>query len=152
MGAESFIRGVKATSAKEAFRILVEEADRDYGARSYNGSISTCSMGRCRKRYNKPTETNRKDAYKFIDSVDNGEKWKADYIDLGVVEYKVLTLKKVNVPGDSAVIRVKYVVRERDYRGDGRLIKVFDTKKSADDYVLSLAIRNNKPYDIYKEV
>lgn len=151
MGAEAFIHLVKAASPCEAFNKLVQKADRDYGTRSYNGSINTCSMGRCKQRYDKPSETNKKAASKYIESVSYGEKYVADYIDLGVCEYQAVTMKKVNTQGEAATIRVKYVVRERDYNGVGKFIKPFDTKKEADDYALSLAMKNQKPYDIFKE-
>ena len=47
MGAVSFSNSVKAKTAGEGFNILVEQALYECGHRSYNGTISTCSMGRC---------------------------------------------------------------------------------------------------------
>jgi len=152
MGAMNFSHRVLAQSAEEGFNRLVGGAISEYGDRSYNGTISTCSMGRLRQVYAKPTETNRKNAYKFIEKDDYGQKWVADYIDLGVVEYKVLTIKKDHLDTKPAVVRVKYTVRGYDrYDGDGKIEKYFDTKKEADDYALRLAIRNNKQYYTHKE-
>ena len=114
MGSLSFIHLVTATNARDAYSKLVESAIEEHGRDIYNGTISTCDMGRLVKSYDKYTKTNEKQALKIIADMDNGRKWFADYIDLGVVEYKVITLKKETVQNKPPVIRVKYTVREKN--------------------------------------
>ena len=86
MGAQSFIHTKEATSPSEAFDELVDYATYKYGHDAYNGTISTCSLGRRRTPLNlkpKYCKENESIAYKFVQDNDNGEKWVADYIDLG---------------------------------------------------------------------
>lgn len=153
MGAVNFEETVLATSAGEGFNDLVSDAIRRHGEDHYNGTISTCSMGRVRQTYDKPTDTNRKKAMKYVEDNNYGEKWLADYIDLGVVEYKVITIKKETIQTkETPVIRTKFVVRELggSYSKE-KPEKFFDTKKQADDYAVNLAMKNNKEYIIRKE-
>lgn len=152
MGSSSFIHLVTATNAREAYSKLVESAIEEYGRDIYNGRISTCDMGRLVKSYDKYTITNEKQALQIIADMDNGRKWYADYIDLGVVEYKVITLKKETVQNKPPVIRVKYTVREKNLMYNTGIEKYFDTKTEADNYALKLSIQNpNKEYEVHKE-
>ena len=153
MGASNFVQRVVAVSARDGFSRLAGDAEVEYGRDRYNGTISTCDMGRLRQTYDKPTDTNRKKAMKFIRDNAYGDKWVADYIDMGVVEYRVITIKKENIESKKPpVIRIKFTVRglEDGYK-IGKIEKYFDTKKEADDYAISLAIINNREYFIYKE-
>lgn len=89
MGAESFILKKKAKSVIDAFQELVEYYEYEYGHNAYNGTISTCDLGRNHTPLNlKPNycKENEEKAYQFIDDHDNGDKWVADYIDLGKTE------------------------------------------------------------------
>ena len=83
MGAQAFVNEAKAKTPRDAFAELVAEAVYDFGHDGYNGTISTCEIGSCRKKFDSPTEENRTAAYEFIESEDYGEKWQADWIELG---------------------------------------------------------------------
>lgn len=148
MGAESFIHEIEGRSARECFEDLVEEANRIYGTASYNGSINTCSMGRKTLSLDKLNKTNIAKADKFIDESGNGEKWVANYIEIGPIYYEMYSVKKANT-GAKPKYKLKYVVREESLYDP---IKAFDTKKAADDYALSLAISNlDDSYFVNKE-
>ena len=95
MGAQSFCTTIIAENARQAFEMLTGEATYEKGHDHYNGTISTCSMGRCRRSYNTYSKKNEKEAYEFIEKDGNGEKWVASYIDLGVIKYVKRTIKKV---------------------------------------------------------
>jgi hypothetical protein len=82
MGAESFTHEKKSKSASDAFYELVEQAEYEYGHQMYNGTISTCTLGGCKLTLKGITEENKDKAYNFIDENDNGEKWRADYIEI----------------------------------------------------------------------
>lgn len=129
MGAQSFIHTVEASSAREAYESLVAEARHNRGHDSYNGTISTCSMGRCRQSYASPTKANEKKAYQYIEDHDNGQKWTADYIDLGVVKYVKTSVKKV-VRTYDAKYKQKFCVINME---NGRRLDACDTKGEADE-------------------
>ena len=83
MGAQAFVNEVKAKTPREGFSELVAEAVYDHGHDAYNGTISTCDIGRCTNRFAEPSVENRSAAYAFIEEVGFGEKWQADWIELG---------------------------------------------------------------------
>lgn len=138
MGAQSFIHTVESGNARGGFFKLYDDATMRYGSGSYNGSINTCDMGRCKKSYAVYSEKNEKEAYKYIDSVRNGEKWTADYIDLGVAYYLIRTVKKVNKEY-TAVYRQKFVVI--DY--NGKILHTADTKPDADKKAIELRLNGS---------
>ena len=153
MGAESFIHEITARSAKEAFDMLIEIANEEYGTASYNGSINTCSMGRCKKKFDKYSKKNENEAYKYIDEVGNGDKWVADYIDLGPVKYEVATYKRVHQDGASKNYKMKYRVFKLNE--DTREYSIptsyyYNTKPEADKKSLELAIKEDAYYAVKK--
>lgn len=83
MASEPFIHDVEAKTARKGFSELKKEAIYWWGHSDSNGTISTCDMGKCQKCYEVPTKENIRKAYDFIAEKDNGEKWIADYVDLG---------------------------------------------------------------------
>ena len=65
MGANNFVEEVTTTgTVRNAFDSLVSEYEREYGERSYNGTISTCSLGSCKLSFDKYSESNYKKAQK----------------------------------------------------------------------------------------
>lgn len=155
MGSTNFVNQIVALSPQDGFKILRDYAVEEYGNDRYNGTISTCSMGRLKKSYAKYSERNEKLAYGLIEDDNYGRKHSADYIDLGVVEYQVITLKKETVKSKQPVIRTKYTVKASKWDNfsisTSSIVKYFDTKKEADDYALKLALRDNKEYEVHKE-
>lgn len=152
MGAQNFVREINAISATEGFNRLVKEDRQQYGMDNYSGGINNTRLGKCVKVFNRISETSKKSAYKYIESLGYGERYIANYIDMGVVEYRAVTYKKVKSSGEEPVIRVRYVVREHNYlHGFRKFIKWFENKKDADDYALKLSIRDNKGYYTSKE-
>lgn len=83
MGAEAFTHEVTALTPRAGFEALVKKAQYDYGHAPYNGTISTCEMGRCTKVFTQATPENMKKAYEYVEEQNFGSKWVADYIDLG---------------------------------------------------------------------
>lgn len=146
MGANAFIETIKAYDARSGFNNLVEHAINTHGADSYNGTISTCEFGSCKKKFANYSEKNRKEAYEYIESVDNGSKWDADYIDLGVVEYTLVKPVKKSYE-NSPKYKLKYVVE--DFRGTK--IDSFITKTEAIDKASELATKNMCDYRVTKD-
>lgn len=144
MGAQSFIHTVEREDARQAFGQLYEDATAKYGSGAYNGSINTCSMGRCKKSYDVYSEKNEREAYEYIRAMSNGEKWYAHYIDLGVAYYLVRTVKKVNKEY-TAKYRQKFVVV--DY--DNKILFKADTKPDADKKATELRLKG-KPVMVRK--
>lgn len=150
MGAVSFIQWIDAENPREAYEKLTEDARREYGYDSYNGTISTCSMGRERRSFNAHNKDVEKKVYEYIRSVGNGEKWVADYVDGGVVFYvtrtPIVTKKEV-----TSVYRQKFVVL--DLMGNiPRPMKqhIFDKKTDALNKCKELAISTGGDYQVAK--
>lgn len=156
MGATNFSHKIDARNAREAFDKLIAEANQEYGTASYNGSINTCSMGGCKLKLDKVNETNLKKANKFIDDNDYGEKWTADYVDVGVKEYLVTTIvkKASDKPTLSYIpkLKMQYCIYTSSFaEGASYFGEHFDTKTEADKRAMTLALKENKEYTVRKE-
>ena len=127
MGSVSFCKTVIAENASDAFEELVDEAREDYGRNRYNGTISTCSMGRLRRSFDVYNKKNAKEAYDYISANNNGAKGVADYIDMGVKHYVICETKTTPHKAD-AKFCTKYVL----YGDDGPLRP--SNKYTFDDY------------------
>lgn len=145
MGACSFIEVAYAGSAREAFDSLVKDAIREYGNRSYNGTISTCSLGRTVKTFEKYSKTNEDKAYKLIEKDNYGEKWYAKAIDLGTVYYEVITIKKLASKKEKPKWTMMYVVHY------GERTKLFKTKTESDAEAIRLLKNGEKDVYVSKE-
>ena len=86
MGAECFYNRANGKNAKEAFNKLCDIAIHNYGNDPYNGTISTCDMGRCTLSFEKYESGNAVKAMNHIKEMEYGRKWYADYVDLGYDE------------------------------------------------------------------
>ena len=89
MGSVSFTKTVLAATAGEAYDMLKEEAEHENGHNQYNGTISTCDMGRLRKSFPVYNDDSKLATREFIRQDGNGRKWVADYVDMGVKHYVV---------------------------------------------------------------
>ena len=84
MGAINFCNTESGKTASEAYNKLCEEAVYYYGHDPYNGTISTCDMGRCTLSFKEYESGNEDKAYHHIlKEMDYGEKRTANYVDLG---------------------------------------------------------------------
>ena len=83
MGACSFINSQKSSSAQMAFTTLAMAAEFEYGHSPYNGTISTCKLGRCTLKLNRPFNAETwEEIQEHIESKDYGQKWVADYVEV----------------------------------------------------------------------
>lgn len=147
MGAQSFTHQIVASNAQEAFKMLVERAEEEYGTDSYNGTISTCQMGRCTKRFETPTKSNIEKAYEWIEKNDYGEKWVAQYIDLGIDHYEIYEAKKECKTPD-----VKYEMAYCIYPAfSTNRVAYKKTRKEAIDFAKQLALKDGDDYLVLKE-
>ena len=146
MGAEAFCIVTENTDARKAFNALVEQARYDYGNEPYNGTISTCSMGRCTRSYDQFSQEVLEEAYALVESREGGQKWVAQYIDLGVCGYETVEIKRQSRKSD-AKFKMGYVLYDEDgkYRGDA------NTKGEAEGKAMKLAYENNMTITIKKE-
>jgi len=149
MGARSFIQTIKASSPGEAFQRLVSEATFEHGHSSYNGTVSTCSIGRCTLNFEKYLKANEKKAYAHIKANGNGSKYVADFVDLGVCEYVVRTTKKVVKKGVAPKYQMRYMVRPLSFeatRGTS-----FESLTKANAFARSQALKTGCEHEISKE-
>ena len=152
MGATNFIHKVHGNDPYKLFEMLVSEAEREYGEDSYNGTISTCSYGNIVKRFDKYTVANEKKAMAYIDEKEGGQKWFANVIDLGVVQWEVTTIKKKTNSNSKPVYRMKYVVVQKKSYFEIEDLKGFDTKLEADNYALKEFVKHpNNNYFVEKK-
>lgn len=139
MGAQNFSIVGYGTSAREVFEGLVQDAEYEYGHDSYNGTISTCSLGRMKKVADKYTKSVDGKAHKIIEDEDYGVKWEARVLDLGVVRYELYSAKKVAHKAKKvAEYRQRFVILNLDSCGREKMVSHFATKKEADDEALRL--------------
>lgn len=145
MGACSFINKAEASSVYEAFDRLVEGAVRKYGDNRYNGTISTCNLGRTIKTFEKYSKTNEDKAYKLIEKDNYGEKRCAKAIDLGIIYYEITTIKKLAVKKDKPKWTMTYVVHY------GNRTKLYKTKTESDTEAIKLLKKGEKDVYVSKE-
>lgn len=145
MGACSFIETAFAGSVREAFDNLVKEAIRENGNGPYNGTISTCSLERTVKKFDKYSKSNEDKAYKLIEEDGYGDKWYAKAIDLGIVHYEIMTIKKLAAKKEKPKWVMAYVVHY------GRKAKSFKTKTEADAEAMKLLKNGEKDVYVSKE-
>ena len=144
-------------NVKDVFNELVEEKRREYGEDYYNGKISNSCLGSKKMSFDKYNKTTEKKAYTFVEKdIDNGEKNCAKYIDLGVVEYHLLTVKKKNIASEKPVYKMKFVVDVEEIyylRNMATNVKnkPFDNKSDADKYAMEQTMKTLLPHKVTKE-
>lgn len=144
MGASAFIHTMVDYSASEAFHKLVAEAEYEDGHDSYNGTISTCSMGHVTRFSDVCTPAVEKKAYKYIKDHDNGSKWVASVLDLGVVGYEQILVKKATPTHKTpARYQQRFVVYQLgDEYNKEKYVKDFGSKTDADTFAMKKAMEN----------
>ena len=143
MGAEKFTTSCIARTAKEAYDYLVKIAEEEYGRDAYNGTISTCDLGKCIKAY----KVYDKDMEEFERYRLSGfEKYVAKYIDLGVVYVDLVTVTSEPKNTD-AKFAMKHVV----YADCERTQFAFDSKKDAVYKAVEIALATGADTDVHKE-
>lgn len=155
MGVITFKHFIEDYSAKEAFNRLVADALYEKGHDRYNGTISTCDLGRCTLKFDEYSPTNKEKIYKHLYDRDGGEKWVADYVDLGPIEYHVLTVKKRPVSKEAPKYKIKFSVKRATWI-DGRrreflTVKSFKTKTEADQFALEQTLKTLEEHQVIKE-
>lgn len=111
MGAVSFMHTIEATSAEKAKQMLVGDALYEHGHDGYNGTISTC-YGRCRciKSFDKYSQKNEKEMLKYAETrFEHLDKREMEIIDLGIIGYNRITVKKTTFT-PSAKYEQRYAV------------------------------------------
>lgn len=143
MGAQSFINETVGYSVREAFDELVSTAQREWGTDSYNGTISTCTLGRVTKFASTCTPKVEKDAYNWLRAhYDSFDKWTAKCLDCGIVQWEILTPVKAPIGTPSpAKYKTMYCVQEDTY--SPRPIKSFEKKSEATAFAKTNAAKYN---------
>ena len=147
MGAISFLHYVEGADPSECFADLVDEARYRCGNDAYNGTISTCSLGRVIPFNVKGMSSAQK--HKKVQEYcnDNSVKWVANVLDLGVVEYEIVKIKKVPSKGERPVYEKRYVVVGNNPYTGTKNIKDYATKAEAEKEAMRLQMLH--PDDIY---
>jgi hypothetical protein len=142
MGACGFCEHIEGYNAGECFDRLVSDAISEYGNDPYNGTISTCSMGRVKTISKKYSNAVNEKAMKMIQDEDYGRKWVASVLDLGVVGYDIISItKKAPTTKTKAKYVQKYAVIRDEERGE-KVIASFDSKTEADEKAIKLTMDN----------
>lgn len=105
-----FQESVISNNANEGFGELIEKVLND---ETYDGSILTCDLGECTLSFDRYLKSNEKKAQIHIEKLNYGSECVADYIDLGIVQYQVLTIKK-NKEKLSSKAKLKYTIEKLD--------------------------------------
>lgn len=153
MGACEFIHSVVGYSASEEFDKLVAAAEYDDGHEGYNGTISTCTLGRITKFSDICTPAVEKKAYKHIRERGCGEKWVANVLDLGVVGYEQISVKKCAPSGHKpAKYQQRFVVYKwHNIANCEKYVEDFATKPEADAYAAKMTLKDpNTEYTVRK--
>lgn len=133
MGANDFVEEGIGIDPREVFQELCRDARDMYGSDPYNGTISTTSLGVCRKRFDRANKTNEKKAWDFVEAQDGGRKWTADYVDVGVVGYIAYSVKIVPSTTTKKIQNPKeYRVRLKRYTGEV-VERVYSSKGEAEN-------------------
>lgn len=144
MGAINFVKTGYGINPGEVFESIVKKAEYEYGHDKYNGTISTCDYSGCRKIADIYTKSVDKKAMKIIEDEDYGQKWEARALDLGVVRYDIIYVKKrIPTIRKKAEYKLRYAVMK--YEDNGFLAKVvshFATKTEADEEAVKLILKN----------
>ena len=147
MGAQSFCHIVESTSVSKAFNDLVAEARYEYGSDAYNGTISTCGLaGRPAKTYAKYSKEVEREAYDFVKEKEFGQKWTAQYIDLGVCGYEMITVKRKGRKSDA-----KFQMMYNVYDLNGKRIASEKIKADAESRAMKYAYETGEDAFIMKE-
>lgn len=147
MGAESFCFVEEGRNASEIFNRLAEECRREYGDNPYNGTISTCSLcEKPAKTYSVYSPEVEEDAYRFVESQGFGEKWDANYIDLGVCGYELVEVKRKNRKSDA-----KFQMMYNIYNESGKRVGSAKVKASAEQKAMEYAVKTDESVFIKKE-
>lgn len=151
MGAQFFEHTIISTSATEAFKYLINEANEEYGTASYNGSINTCEMGRSTMTFTEYSKENEQKARDYIKEHD-GEKWVASYIDLGAVYYQKRDIKvKLIKSNVKPVYETKYCVFEDKFGMSDKVFFSSKLKKEAIEYAKKEAVRTGHSLFVIKD-
>ena len=152
MGGVNFIKKTYSYSAEEAFKQLYDDAVREHGRDSYNGTISTCSLGRVVWVADKYSSKAEKKASEIIKEDGYGDKRIAKCLDLGVVEYHIITAVKTQFKAQKkAEYRQKFCVLETDDDWKMHQVSYFDTKKEAEDDAVKRCMNTGFSYEVVKK-
>lgn len=147
MGAMRFCVVENGRNASEVFDRLAEEARLEYGNDSYNGTISTCSLcEKPSKTYSTYSAKVEDEAYRFIESQNYGEKWVANYIDLGVCGYELVEIKRKGRKSDA-----KFQMMYNIYNESGKIVGSEKIKASAEHKAMEYALKADEQVIIKKE-
>ena len=144
MGANAYIETAKGTNIEEVFESLRQDALMEHGYDSYNGTISTTSLG---KRINLGNNQSYED---LSDEKLFSEKWKTNYADLGVSHYEAFTPKWVNDPETPKRVKGVKTLQKFGLSIDGRRGREFDTLGAAKLEAKKLALQFGKNVTIKK--
>lgn len=144
---------VHALNVKDAWEILMEVEDRDYGTDSYNGSFNKCSLRRCLKKFDKWNDKTKKEVEEFMstDEFDSKlEKWEADYIDCGVEEFFRDKLVKKATGNPAPKFENVFRLHWTDCMGK-KQSKDFKDRPEAEAHILDLFYLNSDSIYLTKE-
>ena len=143
MGSRAFKKMALGENASKVYDELVRDAIEEYGEDRYNGTISTTSFYGISKKYDKPTEANKKKAYAFIEKEIDEVVDKRDCycVDLGIDHYEVVTIKKeINKPKITPMFKKMFVVHYWKY--DMEKEKSFSSKREAESFAFEKKMGN----------
>ena len=152
MGAMGFNKSVTTRTAEDGFDFLTRAATFESGNDIYNGTINTCDMGGCVKKFDKLNQTTIKKATKIVEAYEK-EKGVAYYINCGIEKMELVTVENKRGNYKKPVYKEQYclyVKGKQSYGGD-TLIGDKDTLREAKKYAGDYALKEGISVSIRKE-
>lgn len=137
-------------TAEDGFKTLVGRVTED---ECFDAFVLTCDLGECTLKFDKYDKDNEIKAQKHIKEMNYGEECIANYIDLGVVEYETIEIKKEDIKND---IKIEYSIVEMVIMDNN--IKYIDTGYASSnlEYIESkaaeLALETGNQFHIMKKI
>lgn len=136
MGATNFCIIQQGRDVHKVFEQLITEARNEYGNDPYNGTISTCSLrGAPAKSFETYKPANEKEAVDYVQRHNYGDKWVANYIDLGICGYEIIEVSRNRRDNTASFAKMHVVYDEMGHAiCHEKQLKV--AKEKAVDYAL----------------
>jgi hypothetical protein len=154
MGSKNFNKQITSRTAEDGFKLINDEATFESGHDTYNGTINTCDMGGCVKRFDKLNQTTLKQAEKIVAEYleEKGSKGVAYYINCGVEKMQLITVESKKGTYKNPIYKEKHLC----YVSEGHRVKekevaAKDTLKAAKEFSIDYALKHGKEVDIRKE-
>ena len=147
MGSRKFCVTGTGEKVEDVFNELVEVANREYGNSIYSVHINAGRLfGRADKVYDKCTPEVEKEVSDYLSSHVVADGRVAHYIDLGVIGYELIEVKRENRKSDA-----KFEMMYNVYNYSGKRVASEKVKAAAESAAMKYSVEHNENTFIQKE-